>query len=135
MKYTDSLKRDQFLADIIVTAVEGGINYWSRVTDYRWYFPDLPGGTGRPSKNGGAYACGLVGVGESGEPTATYFLCPERVETAIRDIIDAGENIKFLGRHVISRVVDNSHRNEWDGDADDADQIVQVALLGEVRYG
>lgn len=136
MSNKDALKRDEFLADILVTAVEGGIGYWSRVGTYRWYFPDLDGGTGRPSANGGAYATALIyEYGDEEEPVASHFLCPEKIEAAVQRIIDDGENIKYLGRNVISRVVDNSHWNEWDGDSIDADQIVQVALLGEVRYG
>lgn len=38
-------ERAQFLADIITTAVEGGIGYWSTVSVYRWWAPDLDGGT------------------------------------------------------------------------------------------
>lgn len=38
---TTTTDRAQFLADIITTALEGGIGYWATATHYEWHDPDL----------------------------------------------------------------------------------------------
>jgi hypothetical protein len=53
---TRSPERADFLTTVITTAAEGGINYWAAVGGYRWYHPNLDGGTAHPGLDGSANA-------------------------------------------------------------------------------
>lgn len=52
-------ERAEFLSDVLTTAVEGGIGYWSSVSDYRWWSPTLDGGSA-PHRDGQANAYVVV---------------------------------------------------------------------------
>ena len=128
--------RETFLADIITTALEGGIGYWSRATAYRWYSPDLTGGTAEPATNGGGNAYASIEEhGDSETPLATWEITPDIIVKGLTKI-RSHEPIKYLGNHTRATMINADRQNDASLiDADVADQIVQVSLFGEVVYG
>lgn len=125
-------EREQFLSDIISTAIEGGIGYWSTTLAYQWTDDD-----GQPQ----------LCVGERlARPTGTYAaITPVDSEVIYgidTNIIAKGidvmrESPNFNGSHVLrDSILAASRENDaGDIDADCADVIVQAALFGELVYG
>jgi hypothetical protein len=109
-------ERKQFLADILTTAIEGGINYWSRTLKYKW--KDTPT-----------------------EPTAVirdedgskYDLSIETVAKGIGLIVRGEVHLNTAMVESIKRA--NRENEAADLDAWDADAIIQAAVLGELVYG
>jgi hypothetical protein len=122
-------EREQFLSDVLVTAVEGGINYWAAVSDYS--FTDADGNDVPATVKvhemidvGGGYE-------EVGVPITT-----KEIDAAIKRIMNLEDDIKYLGNYTRSLVLQASMENDaGDIDADIADTIMQIAVLGEVVYG
>ncbi|MCU1675972.1 MAG: hypothetical protein JWM93_730 [Frankiales bacterium] len=127
--------RAQFLADILTTAVEGGIQYWAHVDEYRWWSPTLDGGTAEHADGtANAYARITDLEVESGERTITV----DDIARALRTI--SKHPITGMNETTRRLIIANDHANgdaeHFDViDADSADAIVQVALYGEVVYG
>jgi hypothetical protein len=116
---TRTTEREQFLADVIITAVEGGTGYWATAADYHW---------------------------SDDEPTTTRVkLTPEddREAEYLVDIDVIAKGISEIKREVhscrsdIRESILAGDRDNDAGviDADGADVIVQIALFGEVVYG
>lgn len=130
--------RAEFLADVLSTAVEGGIGYWSKVSDYSWYQPSL----------GSTRSC-LYNVGEANAYVTVHEwgseLEPGRVVTVgVDDMARAMKRIANedlgLRPEIIRAIRENNYTNGTsdqveDIDASLADIIMQVAVLGEVIYG
>jgi hypothetical protein len=97
----------QQLIDIVITAVEGGINYWSQVSHYN------------PDK-------GMVTVyeiGEDGEVEKKHNLTTAVIRKGLKLALESEyEHIRFIAVTDIP-------------DAEEADVIVQLGLFGEVIYG
>lgn len=124
---TRSAERTEFLEDIITAAVEGGTGYWAQVSRYKWdgcvthatlheMLDELDDD-------------GHVRVGEGLELTI------DKVATALGKI-KAGD-VKHVSAEWCKRITEASRENDaGEIDAADADNIVQVALLGgEIVYG
>ncbi len=118
-------KRSAFLWDVFVTALEGGIGYWSAASEYHiWRSSD-------------------------GEPdTAGFFATIEDGEDDGKEYrIDAAVIARGLGRIVRGEVeiassirgnvmlANATNGDDADLDAIDADCVVQAGLFGEVVYG
>ncbi len=128
-------KEWQFLADVVTTAVEGGIGYWSQAEGYRWYSPTLKGGTAKPGPGGvgDAYVERLHPYGH------TYFVA-QRLHVGTISI-----GLNKIDRDIDAQVIAPNERRRlltawWtyeagDLDAGDADVIVQIGLLGKVVFG
>lgn len=130
-------ERMDFLSCVIITAVEGGIGYWSQVSEYRWWSPTLDGGSavhadGIPN----AYAT----IHEFGDSD------PDNRDLKVRDIgvEDISRAIGIMGKGGVTgasdgwckRIMQASRENDaGELDAGDYDAIVQVAMFGEVVYG
>lgn len=120
-----SPERTEFLADILTTAVEGGINYWAEVSDYTWDF-DNPGV---------AFVRVYCIEDDDLTPPEGVPVDIEKIAKAIARILNpeiptdlSATNVKMIG--------DASKENDaGDVDADLADCIMQVAVLGDVIYG
>lgn len=99
---------DQELIDILVTAVEGGSNYWARFRKY-----DCDAGT--------------VEVRESDQDTADkpgwHKIGPEDIARGLQ-----------LAAEFEPRTFDHWHGDRC-GDAGSSDNILQLALFGTVVYG
>lgn len=132
-------EREDFLATILTTAVEGGIGYWSQCREYRWYFPDLPGGSAEPAPSGGANAMARIIDAEDVEHVITLDtieLGLDRIERGRPEFMTerAWRTIRYCNRHN-NTAPDDAPSYAGDIDADYADQILQVGALGTLVYG
>ena len=149
--------REGFLADVIVTAVEGGIGYWADVQEYRWYFPDLSGGTAEPAPHGGGNAWATLTVKD--EDAGVLDLTPKTIAAAFKiimaedyqpsrfsgasqDYAKAGwvqttvgwgylPSHHWVGHQIAARAANDAG---W-VDSADADMLVQLGLLGGIVFG
>lgn len=129
-----SEKRKQFLQDVLTTAIEGGINYWAGVDEYKW--DGLPVGD--------AYAV-VVEQEEITTDEDGFDVYPESAKHRVDiDVIAKGIGILLEKRkderwkkHYWHQFViaNRTNSDEGDYDADIADQILQAGLFGEVVYG
>lgn len=112
----DALKRENFLKDVLITAVEGGTGYWAQVS---CYFPDA----------------GRVALHEFDDDgiTETHKVTVGTIETGIKRIIADRELVNRVIREDV--IIDSVENEMVRGDSDTADCIVQVGLFGKVVYG
>lgn len=127
---------DEFYTDILTTAVEGGIGYWSAASSYDW---DCA-----VEDRGVTLVIDDVSADEVVIPTITSDVDTVTVRLTLRDI-DRGVK-KVIGGAVpktYSSLVENAltlrdtcpDNGLGDIDADVADIIVQVALFGKIIFG
>lgn len=111
---------DQNIDDIMVTALEGGINYWCNKAvvvnnDYR----------------GNKYASGVI------SRNGTLLLCDS--EDSKEYELDRTKFIKglkmFLQESSSAHCLDGNDLDTGMVDADDADAIIQYALFDDIIYG
>ena len=135
-------ERKQFLFDVFVTALEGGIDYWFVVTSYRHAKAD-PEGTGPGAFEGKCYDLdGFYARGhEEGESTR-LLINAATVEKGLYLIRSGGSDLNAAGKalhmhHALRSKVIGAEGvlNANDIDAELADCIVQIGLFGEVVYG
>jgi hypothetical protein len=142
--------RQQFLTDVLVTALEGGISYWAYTTAYRWYYPDLAGGTAEPGPGDTANAWAHVVIEDDGDGDPSdrgadkHTIDLELISRGLGRIAGStpiehlGEvtrrSVRYCNR-VNDLAPDQAPSYVVDIDADIADQIVQVGLFGRVVYG
>lgn len=114
---------DQTLADIVITAIEGGVNYWATCAEYRW--ENLP-----PSE---VFAV----IEDIEDETKQYRVTVDTVREGLRRLVsgeckihlpETDEPIRAMTRGILLDP-------DYDYDAGDADNIVQAGLFNEVRYG
>lgn len=97
----------QQLTDIVITAIEGGVNYWAQVSDYD---PD----------NGKAT---LYEIGDESEVIGIHKVSTKTIERGLRLALESEhEGIRMIAVTDIP-------------DAVEADIIVQLGLFNEVIYG
>lgn len=119
---------DTFLHDLFVTALEGGIGYWSTCSRYRWAKPD--GDPQNPVSD-------LVGFHAVIEETEDDDKPEHRID---RDLIIKGlAGLKdALGedseRYQRIKAAEKA-RDCGQLDAEDADVVVQVGLFNDIVYG
>jgi hypothetical protein len=124
-----SPERKEFLTNVLVTAVEGGINYWADIEEYRIdEIPDpvFPGLT--------KWVGGSVKVRDfEGTGGKWHTVTLDTIARGIRVVTTPDFN---LNRQMKSWIRDGNAEND-SGDIDCwcADAIVQAAVLGEVVYG
>lgn len=112
---------DTFLADILITAVEGGITYWSSVVAYT-------------HTEGPEHTRAEIAVDDEETDDA------KRYRTVNLAVILDGVT-KLLNRRAVNRRLLGYLRDAVSGndaghvDSDLADNIVQMGLFDEVRYG
>jgi hypothetical protein len=119
-----SEERQQFLNDVLITAVEGGINYWAAVSEYRWDGVEVAS----------------VRVHEFDEETGDYdkegvMVMAGQLAGPIGQIIADGSEINLADDSVARIFIANRLNDAGEIDAGDADAIMQVAVLGDVVYG
>ncbi|MFM1966833.1 MAG: phage MyraDee, partial [Actinomycetota bacterium] len=117
---------DRVLHDVFVTAMEGGIGYWSSCSSYRWSVDD----SGVDDLTGFR----AVIFDDANDPS------PGSPEMTIdRDVILRGY-LRALDLDLRWNCEPLPHPHQltedgWECDAEDADVIVQLGLFNEVRYG
>jgi hypothetical protein len=122
--------RQEFLLDVFVTAMEGGIGYWSACHEYHWEAEDplLPGDLY------GFYAKVREWDEENGEYTGDLLLINDAVIARGINLILKGE-VK-LNSEIKDWIAKDSRLNECGMiDACAADCIVQAGLFGKIVYG
>ena len=115
-------ERKEFLSDIITTAVEGGINYWARVLEYKFGFVGLSSG------DGSAYARILDAEGEE------HIVTLDKIASALNKIVK--NEVPGLASDYVKMIAGANFTNDaGDLDAELCDVIFQVAIFGDVIYG
>lgn len=126
-----SAERQQFLADILSTALEGGVNYWAQVDEIRR-------GGDYPDGDWHYESCRLF---ESGDGDTTCHLTRQECQghTVTVETVAKGVGIILRmspqSRHYWSLQFATSERDAGDVDADMADDIVQCGIFGQAIYG
>jgi len=119
---------DQLLLDLFTTALEGGINYWSVCSFYRWWSLDAEPLTESDYRD---FYADIVSEDEDWEGTL-------RID---RNVLRKGYGLATgPWRNKLAWSTDKppvvvGPETDWDYDAGDADMIVQLGLFGEVVYG
>ena len=114
-------ERIEFLTDILITAVEGGVNHWAQVS---YYSPDGP-----PEKRGAFLSV------DDGD---THWLGLDQIEKGVQRIVK-DRSLPHLAKPVMIASICNDvcpdEPGAQDIDAGFADAIVQYALFRELVYG
>lgn len=143
-----SAERTQFLADVLTTAIEGGVNYWATITNYSVSLghaenttatltetmEDAPSGAASYTPAIHTVTIDTIARGVNLIAKST----PNKLVNGLPDTNYSAEHggIRYLSPGTRSAVIAASRINDaGELDASDADAIVQVALFGEVTYG
>lgn len=116
--------RDQLYLDVFTTALEGGIGYWSRCSDYHW--TKTPGG--EPDFRGFRAL-----ITDSEDDDKAYVINRPVIERGFSRIIDGEVGVGSWIRQAVWLA--NAELDACPIDSTVADCIVQAGLLGEVVYG
>lgn len=118
-------QEQEFLSDIITTAVEGGIGYWSQVDSYEWSPLDLDQADWKPT------TVVVYDTEEDGENAEPMPLDIAKVAEGINRLVQGWPDT-VVTKDTLSGLA-TLDAGEIDSCA--ADAIVQCALLGEMVYG
>lgn len=138
---------EEHVHSVFVTAIEGGIDYWSELEEYRWSKPrgrrnlDPEGEVDTDSDLDGFYAVIGEPDGDEDEKGNTPVWRIDRhviyrgLQAAAKP--DTAAGLQELGMSANAREVarDLLAGRDADYDAGVADEIVQLALFGRVVYG
>ncbi|KZM68858.1 hypothetical protein [Nocardia terpenica] len=121
---TRSRERIQFLTDVLTTAVEGGIGYWSEL---RGYLHEAP------------HAHAVIVDYEDGEK---YHVDIETIAHGLNEV-SRSHDVTGMNHKARQLITAANRENDFapagyrygDIDSEVADMVLQVALFGEVRYG
>lgn len=126
-----STARGQVLHDVFVTALEGGIGYWSQCFTYHW-----ENGGGLDDLDLDGFYADIVDTEDGNKP---YRIDRSVIERGLAAIINPPADLQAhetpsmsLRKAVAAAVATN---DAGDLDADDADNIVQMGLFGSIIYG
>jgi hypothetical protein len=132
-------ERKQFLADIITTAVEGGTGYWAQVSQYQYgdysgiFDGKLSVYTGKRQGDDTRATLHEMNDDETGYKDEGLDLDFDAVARGLGKIKRGEIGINDRLRAMI--MVADAENDAGNIDADAADVIAQVALLGEIVYG
>ena len=112
---------DQLLADILITAVEGGSDYWAHYTNLQYEDGNLVSVVVSEEEPSFDDTCRSA--------TVTPHDLAGAIESLASRTCNQGANYPQYPYRHIQRVI------EGDVDAETADVILQIAVLGEVVYG
>ena len=120
---------ERLLRDVIITACEGGVGYWSQLETYNG--PAIDDGAGLPLRLreivGDDWATGETTHGD------WMTLDLEQVALGFQRLV-AERPDHPCTRRMVQAIVNYDNGN-YDYDADDADAIVQYGVLGSWTYG
>jgi hypothetical protein len=119
--------RDELLADLFTTALEGGIGYWSSCSEYHW-------STDGQADLRGFFAVVTDSTVEVEDDPPTHRIDRDTIVKGYGLATTTWRNKVFWssGEKPPLVITDDT---DWDYDAGDADAIVQLGLFGEVVYG
>lgn len=113
-------ERLEFLSDIVTTAIEGGIGYWSECQKYQW-------------RNQPASA--EIKDLEGEDPADWVLLDVYTVDCGIATILGSVKSVEISEGRVKQIAAASAVNDGGAIDAELADCIVQAALFGKVVYG
>lgn len=116
---------DQLIHDIFVTAIEGGVNYWASVSNYKWSTGD--GST----EDLEGFSCILHD--EEDEDAEPYAIDRAVIRRGYR--LAASKEWRNRIRWSSENPPLIVDEDGWDVDAGDADNILQLGIFGEIVYG
>lgn len=129
-------ERHDFLVGVLMTFAENPYS-WFNVRRYKWTLPELSGGTAPAHPNGWSNATGEVrnNLEEEGEPNGPWLTLDAALVEKGFELMKAGPVVglhesgraRILGQYAIL--------DAGNLDVNDADVILQIAVLGEVIYG
>lgn len=137
---------DQTLFDIFVTACEGGINYWAGISSYHIWDSNTDGDEHIADIEG--FCADIFDHDDFDFPVFT--IDRNTIERGLRRMAEAQgpyydpngkrtncASVPYLGswHHDIAVSLLENPEGFCDWDASFADEVVQVGLFGEVRYG
>ena len=137
-------ERKKLCHSIFVTALEGGIGYWSSCSEYHWA---LKGADDELTDDltddlDGFYAVIHEEENENDDGTTPeHRIDAEVIDRGINRIANnlatfGGKPLRGEGRlYKLACALNGPLAEEVDFDADDADNIVQIGLFGDVVYG
>ena len=122
MTSTEEAERVHFLACVLVTAVEGGVNYWAEVREYR-----VVEGEDRLFVSVSVEIRDAEGEGEWQAVT---------LDTVEKGIAKIKTREIRLNREIVAEVLLGDRDPKYaDIDATAADCIIQAGLFGDIVYG
>lgn len=118
-------EREEFLADILTTAVEGGINSWAEVTEYKW--------EGLAHRD---YFAVIVDAEDDDFPPTKITIHTIAKGIDVIKGLDYQPNYFGDGGSYWRTFLEAYRTNGEDGDYDAivADWIVQAGIFGEIVY-
>ena len=124
---------------VFVTAREGGIDYWCEIRHYRWWDQTKPAGERDDLDTFEALVYEPDGDEDDKGNAPTWRINREVIYKGLMVAAapDSADELRKLAMSATTREVarDLLAGRDADYDADVADQIVQLALFGEVVYG
>lgn len=114
--------REEFLDDVTITAIEGGISYWSTCHSYKWM--DQP------------EVVAVIQEWDEYEDKAIgdrITVNRDLIRKGIKAIMDGEAGVSDRMTKIIAGA--NATNDGCDIDADAADVIIQAAVFGEIVYG
>lgn len=128
---TRSAERQEFLADIVTIAIEGGINSWASVNDYHWWSPTLEGGTAEHA-DGMPNAYATITESDDFGDGGTFTITVDAIANAIGKAL---ADPQLLGEANTRRLRQSNRDNDaGDIDANDASALVEIFCFGKVTY-
>lgn len=113
----------EFVHDVFVTAVEGGI-FWAYIDQYHWSDGD---------RNPDLFGFFAV-ITDAEDATAKFRVDASVIAAGLRRI--AAGPVEHLGEGLRANIVKATIAGDaGEIDADDADTVVQIGLFGKVIYG
>ncbi len=116
--------RKQFLADVLATAIEGGINYWAAVDSAERVEceQDVIG-----------WRYGSVRILDKVDGTEFGTMRIIDANTVARGLRELRNSTRYAFPAL--RKADRTNGDEGDFDAGDADAVIQLGIFGEIVYG
>ena len=143
METLEKLEDKELLKDLFVTAIEGGIDYWSRLTAYKHSIDDWFATieTDDISENANGLTDGdelvLLRIDEDTIMKGIELFAKELERDDVQDWNEESEHAQ-MARYSAALISSNGAVNLFDAygyDVIGADCIVQMGLFGEVIYG
>lgn len=121
-------QRDEFLRDIAITAVEGGITYWAALKRYKW-------SSAQPASLDHMLKFPQISIAPSEDPD-DFKPCDITVRVIQRGVRAIASGVVPVRSDLRAAVLMGDRDNDAsDIDADAADVIVQAGLFGEIVFG
>lgn len=140
-------KRDQFLTDILCTAVEGGIGYWSQCSDYAWserFSRDERGVTLYVDAHD-VNATDILAESDLDEVETfggtvevhRFRVTLDHIANGINTVAsgEGGVNSGYVKLALLAAIEGQEELVECDIDSDAADIFLQAGVFGKVIYG